>query len=80
VNWQKFSEGLQPDPPDLKDIVKEREPAELFWVVKNGIKMTGMPSFGATGVADNEIWTIIAFIKKLPNVSEADFKAWTANP
>jgi mono/diheme cytochrome c family protein len=80
VNWQKFSEGLQPDPPDLKDIVKEREPAELFWVVKNGIKMTGMPSFGATGVADSEIWTIIAFIKKLPNVSEADFKAWTANP
>jgi mono/diheme cytochrome c family protein len=80
VNWQKFSEGLQPDPPDLKDVVKEREPAELFWVVKNGIKMTGMPSFGATGVADNEIWTIIAFIKKLPNVSEADFKAWTANP
>ena len=80
VNWQKFSEGLQPDPPDLKNIVKEREPAELFWVVKNGIKMTGMPSFGATGVADNEIWTIIAFIKKLPNVSEADFKAWTGNP
>jgi mono/diheme cytochrome c family protein len=80
VNWQKFSEGLQPDPPDLKDIVKEREPAELFWVIKNGIKMTAMPSFGAIGVADNEIWTIVAFVKKLPNVSEADFKAWTANP
>jgi len=80
VNWQKFSEGLQPDPPDLKDVVKEREPAELFWVVKHGIKMTAMPSFGAIGVPDNEIWTIVAFLKKLPNVSEADFKAWTANP
>jgi mono/diheme cytochrome c family protein len=80
VNWQKFSEGLQPDPPDLKDIVKEREPSELFWVVKHGIKMTAMPSFGAIGVEDKEIWSIIAFIKKLPNVSEADFKAWTANP
>jgi len=80
VNWQKFSEGLQPDPPDLKDIVKEREPAELFWVVKHGIKMTAMPSFGSIGVADKDIWTIVAFIKKLPNISEADFKAWTANP
>jgi len=80
VNWQKFSEGLQPDPPDLKDIVKEREPAELFWVVKHGIKMTAMPSFGSIGVADKEIWTLVAFIKKLPNISEADFKAWTANP
>ena len=80
VNWQKFSEGLQPDPPDLKDIVKEREAADLFWVIKNGVKMTAMPSFGAIGVADNEIWTIVAYVKKLPNVSEADFKAWTANP
>jgi mono/diheme cytochrome c family protein len=80
VNWQKFSEGLQPDPPDLKDIVKEREASELFWVIKHGIKMTAMPSFGSIGVADNEIWTIVAFVKKLPNVSEADFKAWTANP
>ena len=80
VNWQKFSEGLNPDPPDLKDIAHEREPAQLFWVVKNGIKMTGMPSFGAIGVDDREIWSIAAFVRKLPNVSEADFKAWTANP
>jgi len=80
VGWAKFSEGLRPDPPDLKDVAKEREPRQLFWVVKNGIKMTGMPSFGATGVPDQEIWTIAAFIKKLPSVSDADFKAWTAAP
>jgi len=80
VNWQKFSEGLNPDPPDLKDIAHERQPAQLFWVVKNGIKMTAMPSFGAIGADDKEIWSIVAFIRKLPNVSEADFKAWTAKP
>ncbi len=81
VQWQKFSEGLNPDPPDLKEIVNDRSPSELFWVVKNGIKMTGMPSFGAVGVDDKEIWTIVAFLKRLPNVSDADFKAWsTAAP
>ena len=80
VKWQKFSEGLNPDPPDLKEIAPEREPAQLFWVVKNGIKMTGMPSFGAIGVDDKEIWSIVAFVRKLPNTSEADFKAWSANP
>jgi mono/diheme cytochrome c family protein len=80
VNWQKFSEGLEPDPPDLKDVVKEREPAQLFWVVKHGIKMTGMPSFGKIGAEDKEVWSIVAFIKKLPTVTEEDFKAWTANP
>jgi mono/diheme cytochrome c family protein len=80
VNWQKFAEGIQPDPPDLKDVVNEREPRELFWVVKNGIKMTAMPSFGAIGAEDSEIWSIVAFLRKLPSVSEADFKEWTATP
>jgi hypothetical protein len=78
VEWAKFSEGLNPDPPDLKDVVKERQPGELFWVIKNGINMTGMPSFSKIEVPDKEIWTIVAFIKKLPTVSDADYKAWTA--
>jgi len=78
VGWAKFSEGLHPDPPDLKEVVNERTPAELFWVIKNGINMTGMPSFALAGAKDEELWQIVAFLKKLPNVSEADFKAWTA--
>ena len=77
AQWAKFSEGLNPGPPDLKDVVGDLEPRELFWVVKNGIKMTGMPSFGAVGVADQEIWSIVAFLKKLPTVSDADYKAWS---
>ena len=80
VNWAKFSEGLRPDPPDLKEIANDRAPQHLFWVIKNGINMTGMPSFGAIEVPDREIWTIVAFIKKLPSVSEADFKTWSAPP
>jgi mono/diheme cytochrome c family protein len=80
VEWAKFSEGLRPDPPDLKEVVDQRKPQELFWVVKNGIHMTGMPSFGLIEVPDREIWTIVAFLKKLPSVSEADFKAWAAKP
>jgi mono/diheme cytochrome c family protein len=76
----KFSEGLHPDPPDLKEIVEERRPQDLFWVVKNGIHMTGMPSFGLAEVPDREIWTIVAFLKKLPSVSEEDFKAWSVKP
>jgi len=77
VEWQKFSEGLRPDPPDLKEIVPHREPRHLFWVIKNGINMTGMPSFGAIGVEDKEIWSVVAFLKRLPEVKEEDFKKWT---
>jgi hypothetical protein len=55
-------------------------PAHVFWVVSNGIKMTAMPSFSKAGVPDEDIWEIVAFIKNLPNISEADYKAWTAPP
>lgn len=79
VAWAKFSEGLHPDPPDLKDVVNDLSPAQLFWVIKNGINMTGMPSFAQAGAKDDEIWSIVAFLKKLPSVSEADYKAWTAD-
>lgn len=75
--WAKFSEGLNPAPPDLKELADKREPRQLFWVIKNGIKMTGMPGFSLIQVDDKEIWNIVAFVKKLPAVSDADFKAWS---
>jgi hypothetical protein len=80
VDWAKFSEGIEPSPPDLKDVVGSLQPAELFWVVENGINMTAMPSFGAIGVGDQEIWSIVAFLRKLPIVSETDYKTWTSAP
>jgi mono/diheme cytochrome c family protein len=80
VNWAKFSEGLKPSPPDLKKVVDSRTPEQLFWVIKHGIKMTGMPSFELAGAKDEDIWSMAAFLKKLSSVSEADYKAWTAPP
>jgi mono/diheme cytochrome c family protein len=80
VNWAKYSEGMQPDPPDLKEVVNDLTPEQLFWVIKNGINMTGMPSFALAGAKDDDIWKIVAFLKKLPSVKEADYKAWTAPP
>jgi mono/diheme cytochrome c family protein len=78
VTWAKFSEGLRPDPPDLKDVVKELTLGQIFWVVRNGINMTGMPGFNLVEAPDEEIWTIAAFVKNLPSVSEADYKTWAA--
>ena len=80
VTWTKFSEGLKPEPPELKDVANELTPSQFFWVIKNGINMTGMPSFALAGAKDEDIWSIVAFLKKLPSVSEADYKTWTAPP
>jgi mono/diheme cytochrome c family protein len=80
ADWAKFAEAIRPDPPDLKDIAKERSPAEIFWVVKNGIKMTGMPGFSLINADDRELWQIAAFVKKLPNISADEYKSWSQQP
>ena len=81
VESAKFSEGLTP-PPDLRKVITDRRPEELFWVIKNGIKMSAMPSFGADDppLRDKQIWAIVAFLKKLSSVSDENFKAWNETP
>lgn len=78
ADWSKFSEGLRPDAADLNEVAKTRSVGKIFWVIKNGINMTGMPSFARLQVSDDEIWKIAAFVKKLPTVKPEDYKAWTA--
>ncbi|MBY0560480.1 cytochrome c [Hyphomicrobium sp.] len=63
----EVGKGLNPKPPDLSRLSKGKDPRELFWIVKNGIAMTGMPSFGATH-NDQAIWNIVAFLKELPAI------------
>ena len=80
VDWAKFSEGLKPVPADLKVMAKERTASQLFWVIRHGIKMTGMPSFGLAGASDEDLWKIVAFIEQLPSMTDRDYKTWTASP
>jgi mono/diheme cytochrome c family protein len=77
VDWAKFSEGMKPDAADLNEVAKTQSVAEIFWVVKNGINMTGMPSFASIKVDDDEIWKIASFVKRFPAVSPADYKTWS---
>lgn len=67
------AEGFNPSPPLLKDAAEEMSSAELFWVTKNGIKMTAMPAFGLFH-SDEEIWSIVAFIKTLPDLTPETYK------
>ena len=71
-----FSEGLNP-PPNLKKVIKELSPEQVFWVLQNGIRMSGMPSFGdgKTPLPPEGNWSIVAFIKKMDGLSPQDFKA-----
>ncbi len=66
--------GLNPRPPVLARVVSHTPPAELFWIIKNGIKMTGMPAWGQTQ-DDASIWTIVAFLEKLHTMTPAEYRA-----
>lgn len=65
--------GLYPHPPDLARSAKEMPSKELFWVIKNGIKSTGMPSFGKTH-SDQKIQDIVAFLEKMKNMTPQEYQ------
>jgi len=67
-----ITKGLNPVPPDLAKSAEHMSPGELFWAIKNGIRMTGMPAWGPTH-KDSEMWDIVAFVKKLPSMSKNDY-------
>ncbi|MEW8658225.1 MAG: c-type cytochrome [Candidatus Thiodiazotropha endolucinida] len=63
---------MNPPPPSLAELVTSREPGELFWAIKNGIRMTGMPAWGKTH-SDEEIWQLVGFVEQLPSLSAAEY-------
>lgn len=70
--------GLNPQPPRLQKEMGHHSPENLFWILKHGIKMTGMPAWGGTH-SGQELWEIVAFLKKLPEMSSQQYKELTSN-
>jgi len=78
VDPSEIGEGLNPPAPDLTlERVQRRTDGELFWIVQNGIRMSGMPAFGATH-KDRQIWEIVAFVRHLPELTPEEEKALAA--
>ncbi len=69
----EISQGLYPPPPDLAR-PNHRTPQWDFWVIKHGIKLTGMAAWGTTH-SDSLVWDMVAFIQRLPALSPAQYRA-----
>ncbi|MEO5812580.1 MAG: c-type cytochrome [Rhodanobacter sp.] len=67
--------GLYPQPPNLSQV--QVEPKVAFWVIKHGIKMSAMPAWGGSH-DDPTIWSMVAFLQKLPSMSPAQYKDMVA--
>jgi mono/diheme cytochrome c family protein len=66
-----IARGLYPPPPDLAKAAPLYSPAEVFWITKHGIKMTGMPAW--SDHSNEELWATVSFIQKLPGMTEQDY-------
>ena len=70
--------GLYPKPPDLRaDLTQGLTDGELFYIIENGVRFTGMPAFG-TGkpdpAGDRQVWQLVYFIRHLPHITPAELE------
>ncbi len=72
VKASEFAEGLHPSAPRLTlPRIQALTDGQLFYTVRNGIMMTGMPGFGASHT-DDEIWKVVTFVRHLPNLTDEE--------
>jgi mono/diheme cytochrome c family protein len=64
--------AMYPKPPDLRAPgTHERSDGEIFWIIENGVRLTGMPAFGGPGQHGNseDSWKLVHFIRHLPSLT-----------
>ncbi len=64
---------MTPHPPFLPPRISEWEPEELFWIVKHGVKFSGMPAW-PTQQRDDEVWAMVAFLLRLPELTPRQYR------
>lgn len=68
----ELRKGLYPQPPDLARH-GVHDPAQAFWVIKHGVKMSAMPAWGRSH-DDAAMWDMVAFLRELPKLDEKSFE------
>ena len=80
----EIRKGLYPMPPKLTAkpeaaIDPQFAQARQFWIIKHGIKASGMPAWSKGGMEDEAIWDLVAFLQRLPGLIAADYTALVAS-
>lgn len=66
--------GMNPEPPDLAEAADDFTDAELFWIVKYGIKLAGMPAFGPTH-SDSTLWGIVGAMRAMRGMTPEEYQS-----
>lgn len=75
---EAFANALQPLPGPLVDARKRWQLQDLYWITRNGVKMSGMPAWEYR-LSDENLWAVVAFLEVLPVLSVPQFAALAAD-
>ena len=78
VSPEPLAFGLTPAPANLLAAGRTWQAGEIFWVVKHGIKMTGMPAW-VYRLSDDEVWDVVAFVRAMPLMAPRDYAQLAAS-
>ena len=67
-----FSHGMMPLPNSLAQTARQWKAEEVYWVTRNGLKMTGMPAWRFR-YPDADLWAIVAFVMNMPSLTARDY-------
>jgi mono/diheme cytochrome c family protein len=76
VAQDEIGRSMQPLPGPLVDASARWHVRELYWITRNGIKMSGMPAW-AFRIPDDDIWAVVAFLERMPLLSPSDYRRLT---
>ena len=69
----ELGQNLYPRVPDMRLAETQNlTDGELYYIIENGIRFTGMPAWGAGGGNDHETWHLVLFIRHLPHLTQED--------
>lgn len=75
----RITAAMLPPPTDLSTVLDEWGPEQLYWIVRHGIKYTGMPAWPAQ-LRNDEVWPVVAFLEELPRLDAQSYGALAGLP
>jgi len=77
VPAEQMGLGINPKPPELVTASTKWSEAEMYWIISEGLKMSGMPAFSPR-FSDGDRWAMVAFVRRLNRLSPADYQSVAA--
>ena len=70
-----LGQQMYPPAPDMRrDATQKKTDGELFYIIENGVRLTGMPAWGGNGKHEPDSWKLVRFIRHLPSITPAEIQ------